>query len=181
MLILFSIKLVKVKKVWLTRILGVEIFRDGGSNISPILLILHTWSEEICRACRSMLKLGSEKGRVLSDVLGKLMCWRRTMLAKYMFNLVWCTVLVGVARNFMGWISATTLLAPPLLAKNKVHSFFLELNSITGYHNTYILIFMNTHIQILLLWASLKDWAGTSRDSWSHHKHLVVDEDVAYH
>ena len=32
MLLLFSIKLVKLKKVWLAQIIGIDLFGDGGSG-----------------------------------------------------------------------------------------------------------------------------------------------------
>jgi len=42
-------------------------------------------------------------------------------------------------------------------------------------------IIMNTRTLTLSLWSLLKDWAGRSRDSRSHHGRLTVDGDVAYH
>jgi hypothetical protein len=36
MLFIFSIKLVKLKKVWPAQILGIEAFRDKGSNMEGV-------------------------------------------------------------------------------------------------------------------------------------------------
>ena len=40
---------------------------------------------------------------------------------------------------------------------------------------------MNTRTQILLIWVPPKDWTGRSGDFRSHHWHLIVDGNVAYH
>jgi hypothetical protein len=91
--------------------------------------------------------------------------------------------------TWWNWVAQTSLGCTNLVGKlqSVVHSYFVGLHffRITQYnadaHNMYILTPMNTRTQTLPLWALLKDWAGGSRDSWSHHWRFAVDGDVAYH
>jgi hypothetical protein len=48
-------------------------------------------------------------------------------------------------------------------------------------HNARTLILMNTRKQTLPLGVSLKTGPANPQDGRSHHRHLVVDGNVAYH
>ena len=60
--------------------------------------------------------------------------------------------------------------------------FFLRITQYIGdFHNSRTLISMNTRAQTLPLGASSKNDPTTPQDWQSHRRHLIVDENVAYH
>ena len=66
-------------------------------------------------------------------------------------------------------------------AMERFFFFFCDYRYITDTYNARTLTSTYTRMQTLSLWASLKIDSANPRDWQSHHRHLAVDGNVAYH